>query len=324
MEILRIVIIGAAEFISPSNNKISSLPEEVEEAISLCEDKDFKLLVYIIDEHLYRPTKGDKEILKSYPKNVGFYPQKYQDIFHSNSARVVAKDSAEKFDSFRNTKEKIIYINTVSPLSATATTTTGTSDDLFQRVLDRPKSAYDLAFMVHTETFTNKYFLCFQTGKFSLATVVQYFFNDQLKELYNPVSGNVIPSHEDQEAVRRIIKTGLEHLIWYLKAGYLDYENKLQVPCWVLQASSCWNQAIIDHYLIAPGMPEFQGGLKNIGFADQDIQIYMNDYSGFRKAIADCTLAVLSNFVINNKLIAIEQIKDWKSLDLWTHINSIY
>jgi len=159
MNILRIVIIGAAEYIpldKTKNSQPSSLPKEVEEATTLCENNNYKLFVYIIDEHLYRATKGDKDILKYYPKNVGYYPEKYQDVFHSRCARVVNKEVAEKFDSFRDSPEKIIYINIIS------------ENDSFENVLKRDKSHHDLAFMVHTETFTNKYFLCFTPCEFSL------------------------------------------------------------------------------------------------------------------------------------------------------------
>ena len=226
-----------------------------------------------------------------------------------------------KFESFRDSKEKIIYINIVS------------NNDLFQKVLGRAKSPYDLAFMVHTETYTDKYFLCFPLGRFSLAAVVNALFQNELPPLYNPVSGEVNSSLVFNEqrlydpVLYRIIKTGLEQLVWCLKAGYDNLKNDLQVPGWVLQASSPWNQAIIDYYLIAPGVPEIQGGVNNSGVCDQDIQIYMNEYSGYRKTITDCTLSVLSNFVINNQIVTLDQVRQyqgWKSLPLWEHINSIY
>ena len=324
MEVLRVVIIGAAGFVPLDKTKpvqVTSLPDEVEGAVEICNNNGHNLAVYIIDDHLYMPTKEDKLILKSYPKNVGFYPLKYQDVFHSRCSRVVDREQAVKFESFRDSKEKIIYINIVS------------NNDLFQKVLGRAKSPYDLAFMVHTETYTDKYFLCFPLGRFSLAAVVNALFQNELPPLYNPVSGEVNSSLVFNEqrlydpVLYRIIKTGLEQLVWCLKAGYDNLKNDLQVPGWVLQASSPWNQAIIDYYLIAPGVPEIQGGVNNSGVCDQDIQIYMNEYSGYRKTITDCTLSVLSNFVINNQIVTLDQVRQyqgWKSLPLWEHINSIY
>jgi hypothetical protein len=317
METLRIIIIGASGYIPTDTTKAvkkTSLPLDVLEATNLCSNSNYKLLVYLVDENMYKYTltKEDKAILKQYPQNVGRYPLKYQDIFHSRSARVVEKEHSLIFDPFRSTEDHIIYINIVS------------DDDIYEKVLNRAKSPYDLASMVHTETYKNKYFMCQPVGRFSLLDIVTNFFQGQLLELYNPVSGDLNPNTNDQ-AVTRILNTGISHLIWYLKAGYDEYKNNLQVPGWVLQCSSCWNQNIIDYYLITPGIPEFQGGSNNIGLIDHDIQIYMNDYSGFRKAITECTLSVLSNYVIKNNIITLDNVKllgGWKSIKLWESLEN--
>ena len=133
--------------------------------------------------------------MKSLPKNVGFYPVRYQDVFHTRSARVVNKEYAERLDHLRNTTDKVIYISLEH------------TKDIFPLVLGRDKSPYDLAFMVHTEVYDNKYFVCSPAKEITLTTILNQVFDGSLKELENPVSGKLSGNIENPDFYR-IIKSG--------------------------------------------------------------------------------------------------------------------
>lgn len=292
---IHIVLIG-------TYNKSPSIID-VEKVEKICQSNNFKLKIYLIDVNFLNKKISYPESITHYyvddddfedTMTISVFPDPYENLFHTEQERVVASN-AKFLDHLKSTTDPVWYYS------------------------DLHKNGYDLSRSVHTKTFNKKYFNCIQP--YDLVKVVNNIIASKEPELYNPLSGSKIEhklNPNDTEELKRTLYLGFYHLYWFLRSGF-HLEKKFlnpddPAPGWVFQMSSKWLSLLVDIYDVRPHCP------------DLSVQMQMNESSDFRKMITEGTLAVLSNYIINNNLSTLQNIKDnggWYNPQIWETLREI-
>ncbi len=267
---------------------------------TICKENNFKLKLYLIDvNYLHTKHNFPNEITHYYHDNddyegdmtVSIFPDPYENLFHSTQERV-SSENAKFLDHLKSTTDPVWYYS-----------------ELHQ-------NGYDLARSVHTKTFNKKYFRYIATEDLTdiVRSIIKYNEVNVVDngELYNPVSGQKITqtlNTYDKANLKDTLNLGFNYLIWFLKSGFhkdKDFLNPdIQAPGWVFQMSSRWLTLLVDVYDIRPYCP------------DTSVQMQMNESSDFRKMITEGTLAVLTNYVINNN---IANNQSWYDHNTWNSL----
>lgn len=257
----------------------------------LAVDNDFTLKVYIL---------GPYKIIH---ESVECYDEYYTRVFSSKKERVSSKD-APIFEPLRTTPDPVLYISALH------------------------NNRYALARSVNIKSYSRKYFQLAKE-KIDLESYVRSIlvlvgkipqnFPILISEIYNPVSGEkkTLIYPEDTEEYREIITLGVRFIIHGIKAGFLQDMVIEPTPHWIYQCGSKWLQMLIDGYDITPG--SLSEGLP----PDFDLQMEMNSSSDFRKVCLQGSIAILSNFTINNYNVTLDYVKSvggWYNTKIWEQL----
>lgn len=242
--------------------------ENVADAIEVFKDR--ASTIFLID-------RGYKFVLSSsLPYNVSVIPDDATRVFAAKvgkhpsgvkppyQAKPYLSSYHSRIEYLASTPAKVTYVCTDYKLAA---------------------NAFELAALVKTETFENRFWLASPTG----IRLSYYLRPYQLPDIFNGKENavsvkNALPFYE-KEALKELILQGIDSLRCFLTAGYHIQKNDKQVPGWALQTSGVWLALIIGMFQIIPGA------------LDKTHQDETNDSSCMRKLLCDATLFVLSNYI---------------------------
>lgn len=280
--------------------------EEIIKAEVECSKFGYNLQVYILD-----PNIKNKNI-ENYSDCVRVFDDYYTRVFSSKNERSSSEHSSI-FYPLRTTAEPVLYISSYH------------------------NNKYSLARSVHTKNYTYKYFEC--STNVDIVQIVlnilillgkldkTYYINDTYptSEIYNPLSGGLVTNIYDNDKTEfdDIMLMGVKYMVHFMRNDFLNKvsDPTISTPNWVYQTSSKWLQMLIDTYDISPGQLDM-----NVP-SDIDIQMEYNTSSAFRKVIAEGTMSVLSNYLINNNKVTLEQVNSyggWKKLAFWETLLPVF
>jgi hypothetical protein len=139
----------------------------------------------------------------------------------------------------------------------------------------------------------------------------QILDNKELKkEDYDIFSGSLVEA-KDKTLILENIKLLSEIAYQMLEAGYMDLENNKKVDDWIVSFQEPLLQLFVNYTKIETSNPTFT------------VEDEFLDNPVYRKTILLGMLRVLSNFIINNNYITIEEVSKlgtWTNFDTWKKI----
>ena len=130
---------------------------------------------------------------------------------------------------------------------------------------------------------------------------------DNKKEDYDIFSGELMEA-KDKTLILENIKLLSEICYQMLEAGYMDLENNKKIEDWIVLFQEPLLQLFVNYSQIETSNPTMT------------VEDEFLDNPVFRKTILLGMLRVLSNFIINNKYITIEEVSKigtWTNYDTW-------
>jgi hypothetical protein len=126
---------------------------------------------------------------------------------------------------------------------------------------------------------------------------------------FNPFDGDEIPKgFKEKQYLMNFFRNLAEITHYYLEAGF-DKKKVLEVPPgWTMNLAGKELNALIRYYGLFPVAE------------DQPLMIEYCHNSQYRQVVLECLIAVVSNFVIRNKIVDIIEIDDWQSAKNWKFI----
>jgi len=183
---------------------------------------------------------------------------------------------------------------------------------------------YEIALAVHTNTYSRRYFERVDVGTnfsvmltkagLALGLITADASGEVLQELYNPVSGAVLPAEmdkTDRAFLMHTIKMGMRHLNDFYACGVHLKEMLRQPPGWVFQLGTPWLQSLVDIYAIRASSP------------DVDLQIDILTSAQARLLLFNMCQGILASFSINNNFITSEEVTaggGWSEINAWLPI----
>jgi len=114
----------------------------------------------------------------------------------------------------------------------------------------------------------------------------------------------------DANTVSREMKILFYVMLQYMSAGYHERKNKKKIPDWCI----CFTEPILKYFI---EYFEIKTESPDIHIADQFLT-----NPQFREMITTQLLKVLANYVVNNKMIEIRDVKSWYDISLWLSLKS--
>ena len=144
-----------------------------------------------------------------------------------------------------------------------------------------------------------------------LTKIIKEVKENQLQtyDIFSAASINKLDTLES-DAVRREMKILFYVMLQYMSAGYHERKNKKKIPDWCV----CFSEPIL-RYLIS--YFEIKTESPDIHIADQFLT-----NPQFREMITTQLLKILSNYVINNKMLDVSEVKSWYDIGLWLSLKS--
>jgi len=133
---------------------------------------------------------------------------------------------------------------------------------------------------------------------------------DYLDDDYDIFSGDKILT-EFKETKLEILKNiiNMSNVFYqYLEAGYFNLKNEKRVDDWTITFQEPLFDLLVRYFRLTSSAPD-------ISFFDEFIN---NPY--LRKNICEILMKVMANFLVNNKYLKKEKVKEfktWENLDLW-------
>lgn len=114
----------------------------------------------------------------------------------------------------------------------------------------------------------------------------------------------------DANTVSREMKILFYVMLQFMSAGYHERKNKKKIPDWCV----CFSEPILRYFL---EYFEIKTESPDIHVADQFIT-----NPQFREMITTQLLKILANYVVNNKMIEVRDVKSWYDISLWLSLKS--
>jgi len=115
---------------------------------------------------------------------------------------------------------------------------------------------------------------------------------------------------DDEMEVKKQIKLLFYITLQYMSAGYHERNNKKKIPDWCL----CFGEPILRYFIEyfeiktqSPDIPHEDEFLTN---------------PQFREMMTKQLLKLMANYVVNNKIVDISEVKSWYDIKLWLSIKS--
>ena len=98
-----------------------------------------------------------------------------------------------------------------------------------------------------------------------------------------------------------------------MEAGYLDCENNKKIPDWIVMFQDPILKLFTEHHQIETSNPTM------------NIEDEYLDNPRFRKTILMAMLQILANYIVNNKVVTIEEVSKmgmWTDIETWSVLKS--
>ena len=170
------------------------------------------------------------------------------------------------------------------------------------------KNYLDVMYRLQTSRFDKRTYLIGPKFEDDIELVVKdlKFVNH-----FNPFDGDEIPKGlKEKQYLLYFFKNLAEITHYYLKAGF-EKKQILEIPPgWTMNLAGKELNALIRYYGLFP-IAE-----------DQPLMIEYCHNSQYRQIVLECLIAVVSNFVVRNKIVDITEIDDCKSAKNWKFISN--
>ena len=145
----------------------------------------------------------------------------------------------------------------------------------------------------------------------SIAKLIKMVKEDQLST-YDIFSGKSIArvDAEDVTTITKEIKILYYVMLQYMSAGYHERKNQKKIPDWCICFSEPIMKYFVEYFEIKTESPD-------IHIVDQFLT-----NPQFREMITIQLLKLLSNYVVNNNLIDLKDVKSWYDIGLWLSVKS--
>jgi len=165
------------------------------------------------------------------------------------------------------------------------------------------KNYLDVMYRLQTSRFDKRTYLVGPTLEDDIELIVKdlKFVNH-----FNPFDGDEIPKGlKEKQYLKNFFRNLAEITYYYLEADF-DKKQILEIPPgWTMNLAGKELNALIRYYGLFP-IAE-----------DQPLMIEYCHNSQYRQVVLECLIAVVSNFVIRNKIVDIVEIDDWNSAKNW-------
>lgn len=145
----------------------------------------------------------------------------------------------------------------------------------------------------------------------SLIKLIKQVKDDDIYN-YDICSGNSIENLdiEDRMEAKKQIKLLFYITLQYMSAGYHERKNKKKIPDWCL----CFGEPILKYFI---EYFEIKTQSPDIPLEDEFLT-----NPQFREMLTKQLLKLLANYVVNNKIIDVGDVKSWYDISLWLSIKS--
>jgi hypothetical protein len=168
------------------------------------------------------------------------------------------------------------------------------------------KNYLDVMYRLQTSRFDKRTYLVGPTLEDDIELVVKDL---KFTNHFNPFDGDEIPKgFKEKQYLMNFFHNLSEITYYYLEAGF-DKKQVLEIPPgWTMNLAGKEINALIRYYGLFP-IAE-----------DQPLMIEYCHNSQYRQVVLECLIAVVSNFVIRNKIVDISEIDNWQSAKNWKFI----
>lgn len=168
------------------------------------------------------------------------------------------------------------------------------------------KNYLDVMYRLQTARFDKRTYLVGPTLEDDIELIVKDL---KFTNHFNPFDGDEIPKgFKEKQYLMNFFRNLAEITHYYLEAGF-DKKKVLEVPPgWTMNLAGKEINALIRYYGLFP-IAE-----------DQPLMIEYCHNSQYRQVVLECLIAVVSNFVIRNKIVDISEIDNWQSAKNWKFI----
>lgn len=124
---------------------------------------------------------------------------------------------------------------------------------------------------------------------------------------YDILSGDNIDrlEYKESEALNKNLKVFCYTMIQFMSAGYHKRENTKKIPDWCV----CFEEPIMKYFI---SYFEIKTEAPDINIVDQFLT-----NPQFREMITICMMRVMANYVVNNALVDIKDVKSWHDTKMW-------
>lgn len=296
---LYIVLVGAA------GNKTSK--GQLPELNSIITATDFaknelkaELEIIIVDPSLNNAIESDKIKIENYPENVRLpkisveIPFKFWQLDNQGMPPDRNNEVLE-YPPLQEYKDSIPYGDLVDDIRDTP------NPVIFIDYTGKNKNSYDLMEMLETANFDQRWYIVQKdfNNLYDPLSTLKLLKEKQLPDPYNLYSGLKVESKYEDEAIKYNMSIFCLLLRNYLLAGFDKKEINFLPDPWSLNLNTFALKGLLRYYDLYPDR-SIEDKRK---YPEREFLVN----SQYREAVTDVLLKVVSNFLINNSIITIEE-----------------